>query len=423
MMRSTTTVRTLAAFCALHLTLLANTVWADSSNLRFFDDFSKPSGWARDTERDKVAEENGVLRIERKDTNKKTEITKPVSVTPAAAWRVSLDVRFAAYAKDDVNVRAGFSITGALGDSIEIVIDREGDVLFTHFNGKDWVKPNPVHFAKATAARLEDNAINTLVVEREAGYFRIFVNGVFVARTRIIDLTPRFVGVIAESFKPAVEELDNLKLEEIGKDSRYVRLLNIVGTPGTQELLVDKFDNDDNWLITDTDEYSSKVSGGRYLVTGKTDDDYGLIGATSLGGIGRSNLPFGFQVSTRVTNLGEIVKPHGIAIFGSEKKGQTTPFLALWVTDKLMRLVNQKPDGHMDAVTPWIETPSLRADGDNWLNMSVLADGRVLVFVNFDYQTTVQMPDWYEPRNLCCVGISFFGPQSLAFDNFYAREF
>lgn len=424
MMRSTTTVRTLAAFCALHLTLLANTVWAND-NLRFSDDFAQPGVWAHENANDKASGFNGALRVERPGSDSSSRYTQAVTVRPAAAWRASIDMSLMQFDAKDVRGRAGLAIIGALGSILEVQLDHQGDVLVGYYDGNSWTRPNPVQFAKATAARLGKGAVNTLSIERDAGFFRIFVNDVFVARTRIIDITPRHVGITVDSKLPLVVELDNLKLEEIGKDSRYVRLLNIVGTPGAQELLVDKFDNASNWLSNDDDQLATKVSDGRYLVTGKTNEtNYSLFGNANLGHFVRSSFPVGFQVSARTTYLaGDGSYARGISIKGKKVDAQASTYLELRVTNTHLQVINTKQDGSIEALLPWTESPSLRANGDNWLNMSVLADGRVLIFVNFDYQATVQMPDWYKPRDLHGIGVLITGPQSVAFDNFYAREF
>lgn len=425
MIRTTSITRTLATLCVMQLSLLAGSAWANDK-LRFSDDFSQPGAWVHENTKDKTAGANGALRVERPGGDSTSRYTQLVVVSPAAAWRASVDVRLLQFDAKDGRGRAGLAIIGALGSVLEVHLDHQGDVLVGYHDGKSWTQPNPVPFTKAAAARRELGAVNTLSIERDAGFFRIFVNGVFVARTRIIDLTPRQVGISVDSAKPLVAELDNLKLEEIGQDSRYARLLNIVGTPGATELLVDNFDTDKNWWPSkDNDEVTVGVKGGRYVLTIKSEGaEYFISGQTNVREITRWGFPTGFQVSARTTWLGgDETWGRGINIFGPKPEGKSRPYFSLQVADGHLRVVSQKSDGTEEVLLPWTKSPSVRADGDNWLNMSALADGRVLLFVNFDYQTTVRLPEWYDPRKLDGVGIHGIGPQTVAFDNFYAREF
>ena len=67
----------------------------------------------------------------------------------------------------------------------------------------------------------------------------------------------------------------------------------------------------------------------------------------------------------------------------------------------------------------WTETPSLNPKGANRINLTELADGRLLVFLNSDYQMTLTMPQYFR---MTAPGVFISGKQTISVDEFYARE-
>lgn len=409
--------------------LLCTGAWAADPSLRLDDNFSTPGNWAGFSKpHGTLTVSDGLLKVTRGD-GKTLVAEQPVSVRPAARWRASVDLAFTDYAADDKKTRGGISVSGALDDGFFVQLDPEGDVTVKYYDGKAWADKEPLPYTRATAAKPGKNVRNTLSIERESGYFRIYVNGVHVGRTRIIDFTPRKVGIVLASATTLTAEFDNLRLDELGIDTRFSRLINNDGTPGATNLLVDYFDRKrgqkEGWWVGEDEAKRAEVRDGRYLLTGKhdssstwvTNDDAGARSSldTNLGAYA------GYQISALIApEAGDDESGRGILAIGEKAdKDAYTPYVVLQVSGKHFKVVYSDGAGTDHKLVGWTETPSLNPKGANRLNMTELADGRLLVFINSDYQMTLTMPQYFR---MTAPGVYISGQQTISVDEFYARE-
>lgn len=424
-----TSFHRLARLLATTPLLLCTGAWAADPSLRFDDNFSTPGNWADFSKpHGTLAVSDGLLKVTRGDG--KTLVAElPVSVRPAARWRASVDLAFTDYAADDKKARGGISLSGPLGDGFYVQLDPEGDVIVQYFDGKAWVDKYPLPYTRATAAKLGKNARNTLSIERESGYFRIYVNGVHVGRTRIIDFTPRKVGIVLASAAPLSAEFDNLRLDELGIDTRFSRLINNDGTPGAKNLLVDNFDRkrgqEEGWWVGEDEGTRAEVRDGRYFLTFKHE---GSTWVTSdAADSTRSQLDkysgayAGYQISALIkSEAGDDESGRGILAVGQKAdKDAYAPYVVLKVSGKHFKIVYSDGAGTDHNLVGWTETPSLNPKGANRLNLTETGDGRLLIFINSDYQTTVTMPQFFRMR---APGVFISGKQTISVDEFYSRE-
>lgn len=410
--------------------LLCTGAWAADPSLRFDDNFSTPGNWAGLSKpHGTLAVSDGLLKVTRGE-GKYLVAEQPVNVRPAARWRATVDVNFTDYAADDKKVRGGISLSGPLGDGFYVLLDPEGDVTVQYFDGTTWVDKKPLPYTRATAAKLGKNVRNTLSIERESGYFRIYVNGVHVGRTRIIDFSPRKVGIVLASTSTLTAEFDNLRLDELGIDTRFSRLINNDGTPGAKNLLVDYFDRKrgekEYWLVTDDENRKAEVRDGRYLLTSKKDGQ-STWATSSAAADTRSTLDTyrgaysGYQISALIASeVGDDESGRGIMALADAKEGdEYRPYVVLQVSGKHFRVVHSDGAGTDHKLVDWTETPSLNPKGANRINLTELADGRLLVFINSDYQMTLTMPQGFR---MTAPGVYISGQQTISVDEFYARE-
>lgn len=409
--------------------LLCTSAWAADPSLRFDDNFSNPGNWAGFSKpHSTLAVSNGRLMVTRGDGSY-TNAEQPVSVQPAARWRATVDMTFTDYAADDKKVRGGLSVSGPLDQRFYVLLDPEGDVTVLYYDGNEWVDKDPLPYTRATGAKLGKNARNTLSIERESGYFRIYVNGVHVGRTRIIDFTPRKVGIVLKSVAALTTEFDNLRLDELGIDTRFSRLINNDGTPGARNLLVDYFDRKrgqkEGWWVGENEAKRAEVRDGRYLLTGKKDSTSTWVTSDDAGA--RSSLDTnlgayaGYQISALIApEAGDDESGRGILAIGEKADKDTyTPYVVLQVSGKHFKVVYSDGAGTDHKLVGWTETPSLNPKGANRLNMTELADGRLLVFINSDYQMTLTMPQYFR---MTAPGVYISGQQTISVDEFYSRE-
>lgn len=409
--------------------LLCTSTQAADPSLRFDDNFSTPGNWADFSKpHSTLAVNDGRLKITRGDGSY-TNAEQPVSVRPAARWRATVDMTFTDYSSDDKKVRGGLSVSGPLDQRFYVLLDPEGDVKVLYYDGNEWVDKDPLPYTRATGAKLGKNARNTLSIERESGYFRIYVNGVHVGRTRIIDFTPRKVGIVLKSVAALTTEFDNLRLDELGIDTRFSRLINNDGTPGATNLLIDNFDRKrgqkETWLVVDDEDRKAEVRDGRYFLTSKKDGQSTWGYSNTVGA--RSQLDnytgsyAGYQISAVIApEAGDDESARGIMALGDAKEGdQYRPYVVLQVSGKHFRVVHSDGTDTNHKLVDWTETPSLNPKGANRLNLTETGDGRLLVFINSDYQMTLTMPQYFR---MTAPGVYISGQQTISVDEFYARE-
>ena len=426
----TSSLRLLARALAGAALLLCTSAQAADPSLRFDDNFSTPGNWADFSKpHSTLAVSDGLLTITR-SAGSYTTADQPVSVRPAARWRATVDLRFTDYAADDKKARGGINLGGPLGDGFYVMLDPQGDVKVLYYDGNSWVDNDPLPYTRATGFKPGKNVPNTLSIERESGFFRIYVNGVHVGRTRIIDFTPRKVGIVLTSSTALTAGFDNLRLDELGIDSRFSRLINNDGTPGATNLLIDNFDRKrgakEGWWIGDTESRRAEVRDGRYFLTGKKDSQSSWV-TSDASSETRSKLDsYGgeyasYQISAVIASeSGDSESGRGILAIGEKTDKDTyTPYVVLQVSGKHFRVVYSDGAGTDHKLVGWTETPSLDPKGANRLNLTELADGRLLVFLNSDYQMTVNLPQFFR---MTAPGVYISGQQTIFVDEFYARE-
>ncbi len=424
-----TSFHRLARLLATTTLLLCTGAWAADPSLRFDDNFSTPGNWAGFSKPyGTLTVSDGLLKVTRGE-GKYLVAEQPVSVRPAARWRATIDVNFTDYAADDKKARGGISLSGPLGDGFYVMLDPEGDVKVLYFDGKAWVDNDPLPYTRATAAKLGKNVRNTLSIERESGYFRIYVNGVHVGRTRIIDFTPRKVGIVLTSAGALTAEFDNLRLDELGIDTRFSRLINNDGTPGARNLLVDYFDRkrgqEEGWWVGEDESRRAEVRDGRYFLTFKHEGQSNWVTSDAAGD--RSKLDdygasyAGYQISALIkSEAGDDEASRGILALGEKAdKDVYTPYVVLKVSGPHFQVVHSDGAGTDHKLVGWTETPSLNPKGANRLNLTETGDGRLLIFINSDSQTTVTMPQFFR---MTAPGVFISGQQTISVDEFYARE-
>lgn len=425
----TSSIHLFARALATATLLLCTSAWAADPSLRFDDNFSTPGNWADFSKpHSTLAVNDGRLKVTRGDGSY-TNAEQPVSVRPAARWRATVDLTFTDYAVDDKKVRGGLSVSGPLDQRFYVMLDPEGDVIVVYYDGNEWVDKNPLPYTRATGAKPGKNARNTLSIERESGYFRIYVNGVHVGRTRIIDFTPRKVGIVLKSAAALSAEFDNLRLDELGIDTRFSRLINNDGTPGARNLLVDSFDRkrgqEEGWWVGENEDKRAEVRDGRYFLTFKHEGQSNWVTSDAAGD--RSKLDdygasyAGYQISALIkSEAGDDESGRGILALGEKAdKDEYTPYVVLKVSGPHFQVVHSDGAGTDHKLVDWTETPSLDPKGANRLNLTETGDGRLLIFINSDYQTTVTMPQFFRMR---APGVFISGKQTISVDEFYARE-
>lgn len=407
----------------LPLALLALTSSVQAGPIRFQDDFSQPGNWAsKSTATHTVSVEGGKLRVANTTFGDFTSFRQPVSLGPAATWKASVDYRFEKFNPNDKSRKATLSLGSPTGaQSIYVDVTPDGWVFVSMWAGK-WV--TLMNWMQSTAARPGET--NTLTVEREAGYLSLSINNKFVGRTAIVDFSLRGLGVTTQFNEPSIVEFDNLRLEETGIDSRYARLLGLQATPGARVFLKDDFSRTagqkESWWIGADENKTAKVDNGRYVVTGLKDSTNtwasAPIDASARGILG--TYP-GFQFTARITPLaGDIGYARGIILVGQkDRNGEEPPTLMLDVTQNQYRIVQRRRDGSFVTLQDWSASNSIARDKENTLSLVLMADDRVLAFINGEYQNTVT-PEGFYPDSM---GVKIAGPQTFAVDDFFSSEF
>lgn len=349
----------------------------------------------------------------------------PMSVPAASAWIASVDMTVTAAGEGRRRGQAGLVLIAPLGERLFATLNPEGDVSVQFWDGRAWAPP-PLPPVRAAGARTGIGARNTLSLARLDGYFELRVNGEAAGRTRVLDFSPRFAGVAASADRGISVDFDNLGIAAGARDSRFLRLMGLSGpTPGALTFFTDTFDRDagapeTRWALHNEGGFTSRVEGGRLLLSGPGNDSNMRIGNTA-GLVGRAQLEPGFQVSVSLHALqGNSSFGRGIDVTEERPAGaRQSPALSLQVTDTHLRLLRYHGDGRETVLLPWTPTPSLRAGSATELNLTVTGDGRAMMFVNGDYQTAVPLPTDFKPYGL---SVRVTGPQTVAFDDFQARE-
>jgi hypothetical protein len=343
-----------------------------------------------------------------------------IALPTATRYRAEVDITFRAVDPAAKASGAGLALRGALGDQLQVQLTSNGLVRADYTDGKTW-GPLPIQYTRAGKARATLNATDRLAVERHDGYFRVHVNGEYVARTRTLDLTPVKVGLMHQSDGAMTVEYDNVVAEAYGPDQRFRRLLNIQVTPGSHFQLFDDFERKDKkatyptWGLKDNESIAARIENGEMIVQGKKEDSDDWIVAeieASPGGLAN-------QLGVVVRQVGgDAANAKGISALGRKKEGdKATPEISLQVGQTSFRLLHIAGDGTQSSLVPWTASAAVMPTCNLTL---VVENGRLLVFLNGEYQTAVDAPKDFE---LARIGLALGGAQTVAFDKVYARDF
>ncbi|MBA3024558.1 MAG: hypothetical protein KKG03_02175 [Gammaproteobacteria bacterium] len=389
------------------------------------DSFSAAGDWAsKSNSKFKVAVENGVLTTTSQDGGT-GEFTQPVRINPAARWRAAVDITFRSYNEKDAAKRAGLAVNGPLGDGMHILLTSSGYARISYWDGKKWVENDPLPFADAKRAKTKLNETNRLSIERESGFFRVYVNDDYVGRTRVMDFTPTSVGVVQSSQSAMTVEFDNLVLDELGMDTRFMRLLNISVIPGSKPLVIDDFTRGEKqakripaWESSCVD-VSKAITNGRFVALCNDKESSALVTADSSHAGYNSEGGFSdFQVGARFN------REQGDGIYGLELRAKRhdkvpdeTPVLNLLLGSKSFVVYYFPPGAELVRLVDWTKSPSIKST-DNHLNLT-WENGRLLIFINGDFQTAVDAPKEFY---LSKVGFYAASGTTISVDDFYAGE-
>jgi len=398
---------------------------AQAGDPPFRDSFSAAGDWAsKSNSKFKVAVENGVLTTTSLDGGMR-EFTQPVKINPAARWRAAVDITFRSYNEKDAAKRAGLAVNAPLGDGMHILLTSSGFARISYWDGKKWVENDPLPFADAKRAKTKLNETNRLSIERESGFFRVYVNDDYVGRTRVMDFTPTSVGVVQSSQSAMTVEFDNLVLDELGMDTRFMRLLNISVIPGSKPLVIDDFTRGDKqakrvptWESSCID-VSKAITNGRFVALCSDKENSTLVTADSSHAGYNSEGGFSdFQVGARFN------REQGDGIYGLELRAKRhkegpdeTPVLNLLLGSKSFVVYYFPPGEKLIRLVDWTPSPSIKST-DNHLNLT-WENGRLLIFINGDFQTAVDAPKEFYLNKL---GFYADSGTTISVDDFYAGE-
>ncbi|MBU4046153.1 MAG: hypothetical protein KJ572_07390, partial [Gammaproteobacteria bacterium] len=284
---------------------------------------------------------------------------------------------------------------------------------------------DPLPFADAKRAKTKLNETNRLSIERESGFFRVYVNDDYVGRTRVMDFTPTSVGVVQSSQSAMTVEFDNLVLDELGMDTRFMRLLNISVIPGSKPLVIDDFTRGEKqakripaWESSCVD-VSKAITNGRFVALCNDKESSALVTADSSHAGYNSEGGFSdFQVGARFN------REQGDGIYGLELRAKRhdkvpdeTPVLNLLLGSKSFVVYYFPPGAELVRLVDWTKSPSIKST-DNHLNLT-WENGRLLIFINGDFQTAVDAPKEFY---LSKVGFYAASGTTISVDDFYAGE-
>lgn len=391
----------------------------------FSADFSQPGDWPTTNDNIKASVADGQLTVVTQKN--RGGVRLPVKVGPAAGWRAQADVRIVEKAADDKSVFVGMGFSGGAGGMLFVSIDSAGNLSVEHLDhtGK-FMQPDPVANVRAPSARTEPGATNTLAVERQDGYFRIFVNGEYVTRTRVIDFTPRWFGVMTYCSQPFTASFDNLSMTRTRYDSRFQRLLGQDSKGIRRTLLKEDFarqpGQQENWLIGDSDRIHYAVKDGAYYMRNIIKDEYSSWIYTGADFSKRSQP--GIPVSTRFSASVECVAgdcdySRGILVASPKDAQGNRALLRLEVSNRSLRVVYQPVSGDSVKLLDWTTSASLNGPLAR-LNLVLTADDRVLVFVNDDFQVALPRPQGFVPGDMALYSA---GMQDVKFDDLDASHF
>lgn len=388
----------------------------------FSDNFSQPGDWAYSSETVRAAVADGQLTVVTQKN--RGGVRLPVKVGPAAGWRAQADVRIVEKTADDKDVFVGMGFSGGLRDFLFVSMDSAGQVAVEHIDhtGK-YQQPDPVAKVRAASARLGPGATNTLAVERQDGYFRIFVNGEYVARTRVIDFTPRTFGVMTYSSQPFTASFDNLSLTRTRYDSRFQRLLGQDSHGVGRMLLNDDFTRqDERWWTGEADGVRAQIKDGAYLLTAPPPGSGSrfVYAGAEFGKRGNQDIPVATRFGATVACVaGDCEYARGIMFASPRNAAGGRDQLILQVSNRSLRVLLSPHTGDNRILLDWTTSTSL--DGPRArLNLVATADRRLLVFVNDDFQLALALPEGFTVDD---VGLSQTGPNTASFDDLDVRHF
>lgn len=408
----------------LPLTLLAIASVALAGPIRFQEDFSQPGNWAGQSTASHIASvEGGKLRLRSSELGKTiSPFRQAANVGPAASWKASADYRFEKFNPQDKVQAASLIMYSPTGEqTIYTDLRPDGHAAIYQWTDK-WITLLPM----TRASSFRSGESNTVTLERESGYFTLSVNNVFVGRTPIVDFSPRGIGVSMQFNSPAEVEIDNLKLDETGLDSRYARLLGLQATPSARMYIQEDFSRKPNqnevWWVGKDDLKTGKIENGRYFMQGATDNKFAwAIAQLDTSARGYFDGYSGLQVTGKFSAPSLKFGTRGIAMVGEPgRNGELPTNLTLAIGFDQFMVFQQLGPEEFPSVKKWTFSHSISPDTENSLSMAKMPDDRVLVFINGEYQTTVKPIRGFP---FSAVGLVVWGLHSFTADDVFSAEF
>lgn len=162
---------------------------------------------------------------------------RPISLSPAAAWRIQL--RLAAVQPAAADAALGLVLVDPTGSFMAVMVrPQERDLIVIRSNGREW-KNSPTGYVNVPMLDGSATAAHLLEVQSQGSRLRISIDGQIVLTTPMRDFVPTLVGLRATNTQARV---DQWVLQENGQDSRLARLAGLVQVPGARICFEDKLE-------------------------------------------------------------------------------------------------------------------------------------------------------------------------------------
>lgn len=393
----------------------------------FRDGFAGASAWSASGQATTtVTQANGKLRYANSAAGAGAEITRAIRVPAAAAYRLSFRVVELSHEGGDSYY--GVALRAPDGDQVGFVLAPEGQARINYWHDEDWA-PSVLGWTQAPSMKRGAGAVNEVTIERQAGRFYLSVNGVLVGASDVVDFMPAQLVLVAKD--PVVVEFDDISVVQTGLDSRMARLLLLAPVPGQAVLQQDDFNRtlkekvrakslkkDDKWIVGNNGERDIGIDyeRGLYTLEKKTDGDYWVYA----GDVTEPQPVSGYSVGAKVAY--SKVSPDGcggVVVMGKPDKDKIEPMLVACYRPgaNTAQLWYHPRDNSAWQALVDVPTAAL-VEGMNEVRL-VLNDGKVLLFLNGEYQGDAPLPYGFE-----FYGVGFYVDARVGIeaDDFVARE-
>ncbi len=412
----------LAAACLSGSVLAADAVL-------FRDDFSTNAGWPASEKPGTTTFTvvDGRLRLANLSNGMSMQTSRDVRVPGPAAYRLEFTTREIAASGD--NVFYGVALRAPDGDEVGFTLGSQGYARIYYWRDNAWADIAAMDWVQVPAMKTGAGAVNKVRIERESGAFNFYVNDVFVGRSRIIDIAPSVVTVVAN--QQVTVDFDDIVLTRTGTDSRLARLTAQAPIPGAPVLAHDDFTRtlkeklrgntlkkDDRWMLEDSADTRRLIDYTRELLVfdRKAAEGYSWVW---MGNTTDPRVFATYTVSAKVRYTKNGTGCGGVVLLGKEQEGKEYPMLLACVQPSTGNVQlwtypqdNSEWTSHVDVPTKALH------EGMNELRL-VFDKGEVLVFINGEYQGNGR-----PPANWAYYGMGLYVDNGVGMevDDFDARE-